>query len=193
MARPREFDSDQALDKAVQVFWTGGYEATSLCDLLAAMGLSKSSFYETFGSKHALFLAALDRYEKTETSRAVAWLEQPGSPRKAIRALFERLVEKACTKGERSGCFLNNCAVEQAPHDAQASARVSTAMTRMEEAFRRAVKRGQGMGEINRTHDARALARFLNSNLNGLNVVAKVNPDRKALKDVVAVVMNALD
>ncbi|MCH7554884.1 MAG: TetR family transcriptional regulator, partial [Proteobacteria bacterium] len=71
-ARPREFDTTQALDRAMRVFWAQGYDATSLCDLLCAMGLSKSSLYETFGSKHELYLAALDHYNRTVTATHVA-------------------------------------------------------------------------------------------------------------------------
>ena len=82
MARPREFDSDQALEKAMQVFWTKGYEATSLSDLLSAMGISKSSFYATFGSKHELFLATLDRYGETHGAQLIALLKSNESPRK---------------------------------------------------------------------------------------------------------------
>ena len=88
MARPREFDATEALSKAMDVFWTKGYEATSLCDLLEAMDLSKSSFYDTFGSKHEVFLDTIRYYKKTMTAQitGVANLDQPA--RKLIESLF---------------------------------------------------------------------------------------------------------
>ncbi|HEX9701827.1 MAG TPA: TetR/AcrR family transcriptional regulator, partial [Rhodospirillales bacterium] len=67
MPRPREFETSEALNQAMQVFWTKGYEATSLADLIGAMNLSKSSFYDTFGSKHEVFLAAIEHYKQTVT------------------------------------------------------------------------------------------------------------------------------
>ena len=69
MARPREFDTTEALSQAMQVFWSKGFKATSLNDLLDAMGLSKSSFYDTFGSKHEVFLETIEHYKKTMTAQ----------------------------------------------------------------------------------------------------------------------------
>ena len=72
MRRPRECDTTEALNEAMQVFWTKGFEATSLNDLIGAMKLSKSSFYDTFGSKHEVFLAAIEHYKKTVTAQVSA-------------------------------------------------------------------------------------------------------------------------
>ena len=127
MGRPREFDEQQALDAALQVFWDKGYEGSSLADLIAAMGISKSSFYDTFESKHALFLAALDRYNEDGSGGEVARLiEGAASVRAGIAAVFEGVIERMAGQGNRRGCFVHNCAVEVAPHDPAAAAKVST-------------------------------------------------------------------
>ena len=192
MARPREFDSDQALEKAMQVFWTKGYEATSLSDLLSAMGISKSSFYATFGSKHELFLSALDRYGETHGAMLIAILEGEGSPRQAIARVFEEAL-RATDVEERRGCFVNNCAVELAPRDRLVARQVAKGHARIEEAFYRAVKAGQDAGEITRSQPARALARFLSNSLTGLTVMGEGGAAKDTLRDALQVTLSALD
>jgi TetR/AcrR family transcriptional repressor of nem operon len=194
MARPREFDTDQALEQAMQVFWSKGYEATSLHDLLEAMGLSKSSFYETFGCKHELFLAAMDRYNRTAATRGpAAALAAAPNARAGIAAVFEGAVEGICACPERRGCFVNNCAVEMAPHDPAVAAKAAEGMALTEEAFFETVRRAQVEGDISVAHDARVLARYLTSSLSGLLVLAKAKPDKRTLRQVVRVVLSALD
>ncbi len=193
MARPREFDPTEALSQAMQVFWTRGYEATSLNDLLDAMGLSKSSFYDTFGSKHEVFLETIKHYKKTMTAQftGVAGLASPA--RKLIESLFDRAVSRMTEEGGQRGCYLNNCAVEIALHDPEAAKLVDGGIGLMEEAFFALVQRGQSEGDIAPEKDARALARFLNSSLNGLLVIGKANPDRDALADICKITLTSLD
>ena len=193
MARPREFDTDDVLEKAMQAFWSSGYAATSLADLTSAMGISKSSFYETFGSKHELFLATIERYGETAAERTAAVLENSTRAKGAIATVFEFVIDAATSDGERRGCFINNCAVESASHDADVASRVVTCITRLESAFESAVSRGQEAGDIATDHDAKALARFLTCTMQGLISTAKANPDREKLNDIVAVVLAVLD
>lgn len=192
MARPKEFDSCVALERAMEVFWAKGYEGTSLNDLLAAMELSKSSLYETFGSKHELFLAALDRYRDTRTAMMIRALEDAETARSGVQAVFDQAVETAVTPGKPRGCFLNNCAVEVDPSDKAALQRVRGGVGLMEEAFRRRLEQGQAAGEIAADHDASALARYLNSTLMGLAVMGKANPDREKLEEIVKIALQAL-
>ncbi len=193
MARPREFNPDDAVEQAMQAFWSKGYEATSLSDLTRAMGISRSSFYETFGSKHGLFLEAIERYRDTTVERAVAELEGDGPARAAIAGVFGRVVDNAVARGDRRGCLVLNSAVEVSPHDPEAAARVAACLGRLEQAFHAAVVRGQRTGGIAADRDARALARYLTSSLNGLGVMIKAKPDRAVLDDIVRIVLSALD
>ncbi len=193
MARPRQFDTTQALNQAMNMFWTKGYEATSLTDLTGAMGLSKSSFYDTFGSKHEIFLAAIEHYKKTVTSQvsAVSGLDAPA--RKLIESLFDRAANRMTEEGGKRGCFLNNCAVEIALHDPAAAKLVGGGLGIIEDTFFALVTRGQREGDITPNKDARSLARYLNSSLNGLMVTGKATPDREALSDIASTALSVLN
>ncbi len=194
MARPREFNAEDALEKAMQLFWAKGYEATSLSDLTAAMGLSKSSLYDTFGCKHELFLSAMDRYNETVATRFVAGvIDGATDSRAGIAAVFCCFLDEMLGKGDKRGCFANNSAVELAPHDAAVAARAAAGLAHLEETFYRAVRQGQEAGDIATGRDARALARYLAASLNGLIVLAKTNPERAALEEVVEITLAALD
>ena len=193
MGRPREFNAEQALDQAMEVFWAKGYEATSLQDLIGAMELSKSSFYEAFGSKRELFLSAIGHYIDTRTESVVKLLDEEDSGKTAIEKLFRIILESVTGAGEVRGCFLCNCAVEISQRDPEAAVYVARGIDRIEEAFYRAVVRGQESGEISAGRDPRALARFLVSSENGLIVMAKANRGGEAMADIARTVLSALD
>ncbi len=124
MARPREFDSEDVLARAVRLFWVKGYGGTSLDELDRATGLNRGSLYNAFGDKRRLYLAALDHYGRTEIAAGVRLLETGGPAPKALAKLFLG-VAKAVEAGEgRHGCLLCNAAVERAPHDPEVEARV---------------------------------------------------------------------
>ena len=192
MARPREFNRDQVLERAMQVFWSKGYTATSMRDLTEAMGLSKSSLYDTFGSKHDLFLESIDFYRDNVTVqvRSVAELERPAM--QVIAAVLGRAVDRILEPNGRRGCFLNNCAVEIGPVDDKAAERLRAGFGVMEETFLRLVRRAQLEGAISPTRDALSLARYLTSTVNGIMVIGKANPDRTVLDDIVRVAMASL-
>ncbi len=135
MARPREFDMDTAVDGAMQIFWSLGYAATNLPDLLHAMGLTRGSFYKAFGDKHSAYLAALDRYDRTCISAAVALLADTskGSGAARLLQLFEGTGHG--DKTLRRGCFVCNAMVEHGPSDAKVVARTTAMSARLEAAI----------------------------------------------------------
>lgn len=128
--RPRGFDPGQALEAALAVFWRQGYEQTSLDELTHAMGLSRSSFYACFGSKHAALLAAVERYCDASLAALRARAEAESDPRLAARALVEAV---AAPEGGRRGCFLCNCVTELAPHDPEIEALGQRQLARIED------------------------------------------------------------
>jgi TetR/AcrR family transcriptional repressor of nem operon len=193
MARPREFDSDAALERAMQAFWAKGYKATSLDDLCAATGLSRSSLYAAFGGKRALLHRSLDRYEEQGVVRITAALARPGSVRSAIAAFVSDLIDRIIEGPGRRGCFIGNCAAELARGDRVTAARVRRGLERIEGLFRDALARARARGEIAATADVESLARFLVAGIQGLRLVGKANPDRAALEDIAAVMLSCLD
>src|SRR3982751_5501533 len=114
MARHKEFDRDEALQKAMEVFWARGYEATSVGDLVEQMGINRQSIYDTFGDKHSLYLQSLDRYREVEGRKMLEAVEHPGAVKGALPQLFQGVIECALGGGERRGCFVGNATSELA-------------------------------------------------------------------------------
>jgi len=192
MARPLAFDRDAALEKAMQMFWTKGYSATSVADLTAVTGLSKSSLYGTFGGKHAVFLQSIEYYIANVTAQVRSVVDLPAPAHQVIRSVLGRAVDRILEPDGRRGCFLNNSAVEVGPDDPAAAERCRAGLALMEDTFHRLVVRAQGEGGISPDRDSRALARFLTGTVNGIMVIGKANPDRRTLDDIVEAAMTAL-
>lgn len=190
MPRTKEFEPGEALDAAMQLFWRKGYAATSIRDLLDGMGIGYGSLYNTFGDKHALFLASLDRFRELRTSWIDEVLEDSGLS--GIEEVFRRTVDGLVSFEPRRGCLLANTAVELGPHDAEVAAKISRYVRHTEAVFERAVIRAQEAGEIPADRDPRALARFLVNALHGLRVLARVGTDRAVLEDAVRVALDVL-
>ena len=193
MARPREFDGDVALERAMQAFWAKGYKATSLDDLCGATGLSRSSLYSAFGGKRALLHQSLARYEEQGVARIAAALARPLPIRDAIADFVGELIDRIIAGPGRAGCFIGNCAAELAGQDRATTARVRMSLARIEATFRDALARAQQRGEIAATADVESLARFLVSSIQGLRLMGKANPDRAALNDIAAVMLRCFD
>ncbi|NBC87794.1 MAG: TetR family transcriptional regulator [Bacteroidetes bacterium] len=191
MPRTKEFDPDAVLDRAMRQFWEEGYERTSVQDLVEATGLSRSSLYETFGSKHDLYLAALDRYRNRETRELVERLDDGSSPLACIRRVFEE-AGVACSDDDGRGCFVVNATVERARCDEEIGRRTAASLQGMENAFAMAVRRGQTAGEIDDALDPVAAGRFLANAYRGIHVTSQLRPDQAVLEDVIDQTLSVL-
>lgn len=189
--RPRQYDPDQALDAAMHLFWLQGYKATTLQDLLEAMGLSKSSFYQGFGSKKALFLRCVSRYSDGISALLLSSLSEADSGRQFIKELLLDSASEAKRDEFRCGCMLMNTATEFAQKDPEIAARVTTGYERLRLPLKSAILRGQQEGDIAGT-DAEILANYLISSLAGLRIVVKGGASQKTVKEIVDVIMKAL-
>ncbi len=193
MGRPLAYDPEKALDAAMQVFWSRGYEATTLQDLLQAMGLSKSSFYQAFGGKKELFLRCIARYREKIGQGLIELLGNSGSAREFIeRMLLNSAAEARRPNEARRGCLLMNTATECAQKDGDIAGEVSSGFDGLHALLCRAVRRGQEEGAITREVEAEALAGYLISSLGGIKTVVKSGADEQRVRDIVAVTLRAL-
>ena len=136
MARPRTFDTEDALAAIMGTFWRYGFEGTSMQDIEAATGLNKQSLYRIYADKRAMYLAALRHYDQTEIARAADILSGSGPVRERFARLFRDVLAEAESDGPRRGCFLCNSSIDEAQLDDDARTYVSDAMRRIEQKFR---------------------------------------------------------
>ncbi len=189
MARPLEYEPDIVLNRAMQVFWRKGFESTSLDDLCDATGLGRSSLYAAFGSKQAMYLRALARYEDAAISRIESALAGPAPIASALREFLTQMIEDIVAGPGRRGCLIGNCAAEAARQNRGVSSRVRRSLGRIEAAFRHGLTRARARGEIAADADVTALARFLTASIQGLRLIGKAQADRATLNDIAQVML----
>jgi TetR/AcrR family transcriptional repressor of nem operon len=192
VARTKEFDPDAVLQKALELFWERGYEATSMADLVSHLGIARASIYATFGGKHELYVQALDRYVQSRDPGLVEMLSQPGPVLPAVRALVEAYAGESLCDARRRGCLVVNTAVELMGRDPQAARQVEGSWDTLETALTSALTRARAQGEIPASKDPRALARFLLVLLQGMRVLGRAHPDPGRLHDAAAQALAAL-
>ncbi len=192
MARPREFDDEAVLDAAIQCFWSRGYEATSVKDLIGKTGITAASLYNAFGDKRTLFRTALEHYVGGGIGERIRRCETR-PPREAIGVFFEEILSRSLSDRERKGCMLVNSALEMAPHDAEFRKIIASVLDRIERFFLNCIKAGQADGTITRSIPGEHLARHLLGVLMGVRVLARVRPERALLEGAVAPALAMLD
>lgn len=191
VARAKEFDPEAALDAAMELFWSRGYEATSTADLVAHLGIARASLYATFGSKHELYVRALDRYVQLRDPLVVERLSRPGPALPAVRELVEAYLREAAGT-ERRGCLVVNAAMERLPEDREVGRYVESSWNTVEVALTSALLRARAQDELREDADPRRLARFLLVFLAGLRVTGKGGWDERRLRDAVTQAMDFL-
>lgn len=190
MARTKGFDLDEAVDKALEVFWAHGYAGTTPQQLVDALGIGRGSLYNAFTSKHALYERALRRYYERETVRLIEVLDGPGPARDRLRTALNLVVAAAIE--DRRGCLITNAAVESADSDEIVHHLVRRTFDRQEAAFRSTIEEGQRAGEIAENAGADALAAFFLTTINGIRVLAKADPDPRRLTTLAETALRTL-
>jgi TetR/AcrR family transcriptional repressor of nem operon len=189
--RPKEFERDDVLRAAIRQFWTHGFEASSINDLLDAMGINRQSVYNEFGDKHQLFMVALTHYAEKVSAEIGEVLSDAGqSPMQAIRGFFKALRDRTTT-GERIGCLLTNTLVEVGPHDAKVRKFITGIYRGLEDRLAELIGKAMAAGEIPGGRDPRQLARFVVSVFQGSLVLSKGRMD-DVIGDAIAVAESVL-
>ena len=178
MAAPGSFDVDAAVERAMEVFWSRGYHATALPDLLRATGLSRGSLYAAFGDKHSLFLLALDRYIADALARMDRELDPRREPIGGLREYLAGYVDRTTGANGRRGCLLVATAMELAGQDAEVGRRVAGFFKAMETRVADALSRVKAAGKLADGIEPSIAARILVCFVEGLRVVGKTAPKR---------------
>ena len=176
--RPREFDPDAAIERAMGVFWSSGYYGTSLPDLLEATKLSRGSLYAAFGDKHGLFLRALDRYIVEALTRLDAELDPRKNALAGLRACLAGYVERTTGVAGKRGCLVVATAMELAGHDTEVEHRIRRFFKAMETRLTTALVRAQAEGDLVDGVEPASAARLILCLLEGMRVVSKTSSDR---------------
>ena len=193
MARTKAFAVSDALTAAMEPFWQHGYEATTMRDVSARTGVALSSLYATFGDKHTLYLATLDRYRRLEYDEMARLLAAPRPVRETLAEVFARLVANLMADPDRRGAFTLNAAVELGGQDAAVTAALRAHFDDVGALLGRRLAEAQADGEITTRFPPDDLARFLLFGLYGLAMMVKVYPDQAHLERTAAVTLAVLD
>jgi TetR/AcrR family transcriptional repressor of nem operon len=191
--RPKEFDEEEILRKAIYIFWEKGYNATSIHDLIDGLGIGRSSIYHTFGDKHQLFIKALEYYQVTGTAKISNVLENAPSLRAALEALMKLVITDLLNETVPKGCFKVNSEVEVAACDETVNKLVYNDDLLIEEALFKAFKKAQQTGEIDQSKDAVSLARFFCCTITGMRVYAKFRTEPQFFEDISRSALAILD
>jgi AcrR family transcriptional regulator len=191
--RPRGFDRDAALSRAMELFWERGYDETSLDDLTRAMRINPSSLYATFGDKEQLYRAALSRY--LESRRKYVWhvLDDPVPTRRALRKVLEAAAGEITRPGQPAGCMLSLAIMHGCPQTADLRASISKLREKSRAAVQARIEKGKASGDMPRRADSPALARYFLSVLQGMSVQARDGASRRELLAIARVAMRAFE
>lgn len=190
--RPREFDEEEVIGAAMDLFWSRGYEATSVSELMAATGLAKGSIYKGFGDKRAFFWRTLETYLDRSLDQVRDLLHSGSSAEQGLRAWLGMIIDVSTCKGERRGCYAVNCAIELAPHDPEVRSRVQDHYRMLQRQLSGLVERGIESGEFDAGLNPAAVARSLTTLVNGLQVSGKVGMNRPEALATVELALRAL-
>ncbi|WP_441248327.1 TetR/AcrR family transcriptional regulator [Kitasatospora sp. McL0602] len=176
MGRPRTFDEEAILDRAVLLFWRKGYEATTMNDLVEELGLGRGSIYAAYGDKHRLFVLALGRYLRHQSELLDTALGDTGPVLPHLRNVIDRLLaaDAACTG---AGCFSVNSIAELLPNDTEVAELARHSLQFAEDAFTTQLERAAQGGDLSPAISPRNAAHLLVTTVQGLQITRKADPD----------------
>jgi TetR/AcrR family transcriptional regulator, transcriptional repressor for nem operon len=190
MGRNKEFDTDDVLLRAMELFWHQGYEKTSIQDLVDHMGIHRKSIYDTFGDKRTLFLTVVDRYLQIVRLKIERLNKDKSSVKEIIRNLFYMVLEGEFRK---QGCLMVNSTVELALHDEEVHIKSNDNLEKTERIFYELILDGQRTGEISSQLDPTMLSQYLMNAWTGTRVLIKTTRDRERFDNIVDMTLMLLE
>ncbi|ASU36255.1 TetR/AcrR family transcriptional regulator [Mucilaginibacter xinganensis] len=192
MARKKEFDEDELLEKAVGLFWKKGYHATSAQDLVDCLGINRSSIYNTYTDKRTLFKKSLQQYQSRQTNAMIAALGKADNAQKELSHIFSTLIKESTEDKLLKGCFMVNTAVELSGIDEEIGEIVNKNNKGVEDALTKLIEKGQQAGQFSTKTDARTFSRFIFGNITAIKVAARSGTPKTVLEDIAEVALSAL-
>ena len=189
--RPQIFSENEVLEKATQLFWSKGYEATSTDELLAVMGIGKSSFYNTFKGKRELFERVIEHFVHQSVAALVKDIEASKDPIQPIKNFFRNLATSPQSTHQK-GCFMGNTIVELSNIDKPLENMAIRRLKKMEQLFHDQIKKGQETGQLRAGQAPAVIARYLITMWNGLNVTRRMYPHPEHLLPLIDMQLSIL-
>ncbi|MDY8049234.1 TetR/AcrR family transcriptional regulator [Paenibacillus polymyxa] len=191
MARSKEFEEKEVLDKAMRLFWEQGYEKTSMAELVEHMGIHRRSLYDTFGDKHNLFLKAMDRFDDKISAALAGGVKGSKTASEALQFIFGFMIDG--DEDSPAGCLMVNSAVELAARDVEVDNKSTKAFTTAEQLLKEIILWGQRKGEFTSTYNAEELAEYLHNVWIGLRVMARTSASKEKLHRITHISMKLLE
>ncbi len=193
MARTREFDEENIIKIATDLFWTKGYNAVSTQDLIDAFGISRSSMYGAYRDKRYLFILCLQHYRNTASREMLSILADDKSFFDSIKSLLNQIIKDTITDSKSKGCFIVNTAIELAPHDKEILEIIQENRKNIIEGLSQAIQTGMDNKELTKKNNPKALANYFYNLINGLRVDAKITKDKLNYQDTIKIALTVLD
>jgi TetR/AcrR family transcriptional regulator, transcriptional repressor for nem operon len=192
MARPKEFEEKDVLEKAMVLFWQKGYFQTSIQDLVDTMGINRASLYGAFNDKHHLYLTTLERYRQQDVSEMLLLFNRNLPTKQIFEAVFDNVIVGLTDDPDRKGCFLTNATLEMLPDDTEVQNLVSKNINFLQEIFTEQLNKGLYANELTANFDIPEKVNFLISQINGLRMIGKAQPNLKLLNGIKKVALGVL-
>lgn len=193
MPRTKQFNEEEVLQKAVEIFWKKGFHATSMDDLVKHLGINRASLYDTFGGKKQIFEKAVSKYIADNTLLINEFFSKPLSVKEGLLKFFQLVVQSSVADTDLKGCLVVNTSVESIPDDQEIVEILAGNKHNFENIFYQVLKKGQEEGEIDPQKNIKAISVYLVTLFNGLKVAARLKPDEAELNAVVKTGLAVLD
>ena len=193
MPRVKLFSEEEALEKAMMIFWKKGYHDTSIQDLVDNLGINRASLYDTFGGKKKLFDSVFECYRKSGNEGLREVLNSQDNVKETFRMIFHHVIEGDMADPDNKGCLVANTTTELLPHDNELKSVITRHKESVEKIFYDFLLLGVDRGEISASKDLKTMASLLYTLLTGLRVTGKTRPDQKESMASVDAVLSLLD